>query len=322
MLGKKSGFQARVKAVSPSVASVHCFLHQFALAAKLLPPDIKTSLNLVVKIVNYIKTSTLNSSLFKVICEDVESECTSLLFHTEVGWLCRKNTTMRLFVLRKELLQFLQTKNHKFQKILEDENFIIHLAYMSDILESSITSIVLFRRAESNIIDFSIKLTPFTRKLDLWIKNIENRQFRMFENVASLAGEPSIVFSQEIINHLLLKDEIKQYLFNDGDAHACTYIRNPFTVKPGDLPVGTDKQEELIDLQCDESAQEKFKNHKLAEFWLNVSSSYPALAKNALPQLFTFPTTWECEQGFSTFLTIKTKTRNRIVNPSTISDVL
>ena len=49
MLGRKSGFQARVKAVSPSVTSVHCFLHQFALAAKLLPPDIKTGLNLVVK---------------------------------------------------------------------------------------------------------------------------------------------------------------------------------------------------------------------------------------------------------------------------------
>ena len=33
MLGRKSGFQARVKAVSPS--SVHCVLHRFALAAKL-----------------------------------------------------------------------------------------------------------------------------------------------------------------------------------------------------------------------------------------------------------------------------------------------
>ena len=120
---------------------------------------------------------------------------------------------------------------------------------------------------ESSIIDFSIKLIAFTQKLDLWIKNLQNKQFRMFENVASLAEEPSIAFGQEIIKHLLLlKDEIKQYFFNDGDAQACTYIRNPFTVKPGDLPVGTDEQEERIDFQCDEGAQEKFKNHKLAEF--------------------------------------------------------
>ena len=85
MLGRKSGLQARVKAVSPS--SVHCFLHRFGLAAKLLPPGIKTSLNLVVKMVNYIKTSSLNSRLFKVICEDVGSEYTSLLLYTEVRWL-------------------------------------------------------------------------------------------------------------------------------------------------------------------------------------------------------------------------------------------
>ena len=38
MLGRKSGFQARVKTASPSVICVHCFIHQFALAAKLLPP--------------------------------------------------------------------------------------------------------------------------------------------------------------------------------------------------------------------------------------------------------------------------------------------
>ena len=39
---------------------------------------------------------------------------------------------MRLFALTKELLQFFQTKDHKFQKILEDENFIPHLTYLSD----------------------------------------------------------------------------------------------------------------------------------------------------------------------------------------------
>ena len=132
MLGRKSGFQARVQAVSPSVTSIHCFIHRFAHGAKLLPPNMKTSLNLAVKTVNNDKTSALNS-LFKVICEDIGSEYTSLLFHTEVKWLSRENITLRLSVLRKELLQFFQKKDHKFQKICKDENFILYLAYQSDI---------------------------------------------------------------------------------------------------------------------------------------------------------------------------------------------
>ena len=115
--GSHHWFQARVKALSPSVTSVHCFLHRFALAAKLLPPGIKTSLNLVVKMVNYIKISAVNSRLFKVICEDIGSEYKSLLFYTEVRWLSRGNITMRFFLLRKELLQFFSNKR---SQILED----------------------------------------------------------------------------------------------------------------------------------------------------------------------------------------------------------
>ena len=43
-----------------------------------------------------------------------------------------------------------------------------------------------------------MKLTAFTRKLDVWTKNIDNRQFGMFENVITFRGEPSVAFGQEI----------------------------------------------------------------------------------------------------------------------------
>ena len=55
MLGRKLGFQSRAKAVSPSVISVHCFTYRFALAAKLLPPNRKTGLNLVVKMATTLR---------------------------------------------------------------------------------------------------------------------------------------------------------------------------------------------------------------------------------------------------------------------------
>ena len=104
----------------------------------------------------------------------------------------------------------------------------------------------------------------------------------MFENVASLGGKPSITFVQKITKHLLLKIEMKHHFFNGGNAQACIYTQNPFIAKPDDLPVVTGEQEELIHLQCDEGALEKFQDFTLANFWLNVSSSYSTPAKNAI----------------------------------------
>ena len=161
----------------------------------------------------------------------------------------------------------------------------------------------------------------------------------MFKNVTSLEEKPSITFVQEITKYLWLKSEIKHYFFSDGYAQACIYTRNPFTAKPYDLLVEAGEQEELIiDLQCDEGAQEKLKGFTLTNFWLNVSSSYSTLAKNAITQLlvftiikayrkkvatrFVFLTTWECGQGFFTFATIKSKTRNHLVNSKPICDIL
>ena len=55
MLGKKSGFQSYVKAVSPEIIFTHCFIHRFALCAKVLSPKLLSCLQQIVKIVNFVK---------------------------------------------------------------------------------------------------------------------------------------------------------------------------------------------------------------------------------------------------------------------------
>ncbi|KAG0713575.1 SCAN domain-containing protein 3 [Chionoecetes opilio] len=95
----------------------------------------------------------------------------------------------------------------------------------------------------------------------------------------------------------------------------CAYIANPFSVDPADLPVGTGEQEELIHIQTDEGAKTKHKECSPMNFWVSMASSYPTLARHAVPQLLICPSTWECEQGFSAMLTIKSKIRNRLAAP-------
>ena len=66
---------------------------------------------------------------------------------------------MRLLVLQKKLLQFFQTKDYKIQKILEDKNFILHLSYLSDILEVINHYMCYLQGPGSNFVNFAIKLT-------------------------------------------------------------------------------------------------------------------------------------------------------------------
>ena len=76
MLGSRSGFQSYVKAVSPNVTSVYCFIHRFALCTKVLPAQLLACLKQVVKIKNFVKASALNTRFFKQLCEDLGSEHT------------------------------------------------------------------------------------------------------------------------------------------------------------------------------------------------------------------------------------------------------
>ena len=85
---------------------------------------------------------------------------------------------------------------------------------------------------------------------------------------------------------------------------------------PSILPVGTGEQEEIIDIQSDEAAKIKHRDCSPINFWLTMSSAYPTLAQKAIPQLLVFPSTWECEQGFSVMMSIKSKSRNRLASTS------
>ncbi|XP_068215810.1 zinc finger BED domain-containing protein 5-like [Palaemon carinicauda] len=133
-----------------------------------------------------------------------------------------------------------------------------------------------------------------------------------FRLAKRLIREPTDEFAQEIVHHLsLLKTELKHYFLDV----TCAYVANPFSVDPADLPVETGEQEEIIDIQADETAKTKHKECFTLNFWVNMASSYSTLARHAVPQLLIFPSTWECKQGFSYFMAIKSKSRNRLAAP-------
>ncbi|CAH2010917.1 unnamed protein product [Acanthoscelides obtectus] len=83
------------------MVSTHCVIHPPALSSKTLPQKLRQTLNSAIRIVNYIKSSALNSRLSTLLCKDLDSDHKVLLFHTEVRWLSKGNMLARLYELKE-----------------------------------------------------------------------------------------------------------------------------------------------------------------------------------------------------------------------------
>ena len=97
MCGKRSSVLIRIHEISPDVRWTHCNIHRVMFVSKHLSDNLKSVLDLWIKIlvVNYIKTKPLQSWLFA-----------KLLIHTELRWLSRGKFLTRLLELRSEITFF------------------------------------------------------------------------------------------------------------------------------------------------------------------------------------------------------------------------
>ena len=70
-------------------------------------------------------------------------------------------------------------------------------------------------------------------------------------------------------------------------------------------------QEELIDLQENQVQKQRFENLQYLKFWTQLKDKL-ILTREAEKALLPFPTTYLCEQGFSSLVTIKTAARSHL----------
>ncbi|KAJ4941878.1 hypothetical protein JOQ06_011751 [Pogonophryne albipinna] len=83
-------------------------------------------------------------------------------------------------------------------------------------------------------------------------------------------------------------------------------------LKTGHSKLPPRQVDSLVDIASDGTLRTTFREKSLTDFWVHVQPEHPELADAALKQLMPFPTTYNCEDGFSALVGLKTKQRNRI----------
>ncbi|KAI4822760.1 hypothetical protein KUCAC02_008289 [Chaenocephalus aceratus] len=165
-------------------------------------------------------------------------------------------------------------------------------------------------------------------KMELWCVRLDRQEIDCFPTLADfllaadgeLDGGTVAGFKEHLQG---LHFQLGRY-FPELDA-GFEWIRNPFGDKTHIEHVSSKlpprQVDSLVDIASDGTLRTTFREKSLTDFWVHGQPEHRELADAALKQLMPFPTTYNCEAGFSALVGLKTKQRNRIssLDPNIVS---
>lgn len=268
MTGTRIGLQACVKKMNPAIIWHHCCIHREALAAKNMPEKLKTVLDDIVQVVNFIKARPLNSRIFGIICEEMGSIHKQLLLHAEVRWLSRGKVVSRVFELRDEIrMFFLKNSVHGVNKHADhfnDFGWLTMAAYLADIFSALNELNLGLQGRDNNIFQVDDKIETMLKKLDLWINRTIQKNYNHFPTLSAFlesSGEailPAQVQDETVTHLRALRSSFRDY-FPVPDKNK-NWISDPFNTDVTDITGLTAAQEnQLIEISCDSALKRNFK---------------------------------------------------------------
>ena len=247
MVGSIKGLVSFIKQKNPNIITTHCFLHREVLMAKTLGPKLKEVFNQVVEMVNFIKTRPVKARIFEQLCENMDSQHTRLLLHTEVRWLSRGKVLFRVLELRQELLVFFKKENKsKFYELLENEFWMSKLEYLTDMFQHLNSLNLSMQNGNENILSSTDKIKAFQKKIKIWRRKATVGCLEMFPLVRKGHSDELIPL---IVDHLTTLEDNLNHYFPSINTNQCDWIRNPFMdFSTEDAGLSLTEEEELANI--------------------------------------------------------------------------
>ncbi|KAL0830409.1 hypothetical protein ABMA28_002588 [Loxostege sticticalis] len=307
MVGRYGGFISHLKRIIPGLTAIHCVIHRQHLVAKNLSDRLNQSLHFVIKTVNKIKSSALNTRLFAQLCDENDEDFQRLLLHTEVRWLSKGACLTRFYSVFDSVLEFLESRDPDLKdKLIK---FKADIAYLTDLFKK-FNDINLQLQGDSlNLIKTKGIISAFLGKLKLMKQNISRREFSQFPNLSQVEciDEDIHTYSQHLS---ALHDDFKTRFEDILTMDIPGWIINPFEETEVANVV---LQEELLELSTNEELKVKFrKGYQI--FWLQaeIPEKYPRLWEIARKFLIAFPSSYLVERSFSAVTNLLTKKRSKL----------
>ncbi|UYV79993.1 FAM200B [Cordylochernes scorpioides] len=241
----KKGIDSTCHKKNPNIKFVHCMIHREMLVSKSVPPILVTTLDEVVKVVNYIKSNALRSRIFSTFCEAMDSDYKNLLFHTEVRWLSKGKVLNRFISMKNEIMAFIDNEEINFPFMMSDV-WWLGVSFLGDIFDKLNSLNLNLQGAQENIITISTKLKAFKEKLSLWNLNIAKENFASFPMVQENPSKS--IIKKEVEETLTLLSASFDKYFPYLDVEKMEWVVIPF-MHCEIQHLEEEMQENLIDLK-------------------------------------------------------------------------
>ena len=163
MSGSHSGLRSLIQEHAPMAKWMHCMIHREALVARELSPELGAKVEIVTKVINFIKTRPSKSRVFEKLCAEMNAKHRSLLFYYSSRWLSLGKSFERVYELLDELHAFLQQEKNQLADYLAENEFLLKLAYLCDIFAKLNKLNLSMQGTDRNMLDISDKITAFTK---------------------------------------------------------------------------------------------------------------------------------------------------------------
>ncbi|KAL2079794.1 hypothetical protein ACEWY4_025538 [Coilia grayii] len=320
LTGKNVGLlkrmQDKVSEINPQqkLTFLHCIIHQEVLCKTVL--KINHAVDVVIKVVNFIRARALNHRQFVSLLEENESEHGDVSYHCAVRWLSLGKVLKSFWDLREQIQTFCATKGRDIPELTDDE-WVADLGFAVDV-----TALMneLNRRI---LLDLDVCILQgtvcacdvqrgegFHEKITTSLKSGE-----CFDNTKR--SEKIGRFSPQILSdvtvdalHCEFSRRFQDFKNLDNEMQL---VSSPFNCSVENAP--SDVQMELIDLQADSLLSKHFRSVSLLDFYSSLKEeSFPHLRRHAQRILFLFGSTYICEQTFSVMKFNKSKHRSSITD--------